>query len=346
MKYLEAKVTFDHPDPSLAADLVAGVFFDFELQGVVIEDPGLEPPADDWAEDAVARPARHAVSGYLPMDERLERRCKILEQALGETADRMGMVWRVSYRELDEQNWAESWKAFFWPQRIGRRIVVKPSWREFEPAPGDLVLDIDPGMAFGTGTHPTTSLCIELIEDHLAPGASLLDVGTGSGILMLAAAKLGAGRVCGGDRDELAVRIAAENLRRNGVPPETVSPGSGPAGPSLPRPLRPRGRQHPDPGHPGADRGHPARADSRGDLRVLRDHRGEPRPGPVPADVRRLRDRGRPGARGMGGDCRRNRFTVTGSGLGTKVHGHVSETHENLPVRRHRSVAAGRRLRS
>jgi len=222
MNYLETKVTFDHPDPGTAADLVAGVFFEFELQGVVIEDPGLEPPADDGAEDAVARPTHHAVLGYLPMDERLERRCKSIEQGLSETADRTGLVWRIRYRELDEQNWAESWKAFFWPQRIGRRIVVKPSWREFAPERGDLVLDLDPGMAFGTGTHPTTALCIELIEDHLAPGDSLLDVGTGSGILMLAAAKLGAGRVAGGDRDELAVRIAAENLRRNEVRAESV----------------------------------------------------------------------------------------------------------------------------
>jgi ribosomal protein L11 methyltransferase len=236
MKYIEAKVTFDHPDPALAADLVAGVFFDFELQGVVIEDPGLEPPADDWAEDAVARPTRNAVSGYLPLDERLDGRRVRLEEELGRTAARLGMSWRVAYRELDEQNWAESWKAFFWPQRIGRRIVVKPSWREFAPEPGDLVLDLDPGMAFGTGTHPTTSLCVELIEERLAPGDSVLDVGTGSGILLLAAARLGAGRVAGGDRDEIAVRIAAENLRRNGVPPETVVLAQGP----LARPFRGR----------------------------------------------------------------------------------------------------------
>ena len=106
MKYIEAKVTFDHPDPALAADLVAGVFFDFELQGVVIEDPGLEPAADDWAEDAVARPTRNAVSGYLPLDERLDGRRARLEEELGLTAARLGMSWRVSYRELDEQNWA------------------------------------------------------------------------------------------------------------------------------------------------------------------------------------------------------------------------------------------------
>jgi len=216
MNYIEAKVTFDHPDPELAGDLIAGVFFDFELQGVVVEDPGLEPE-EEWAEDAVARPAAHAVIGYLPEDGRLDRRRLRLEEGVGRLGNHIGLVYRISYRQVDEQNWAESWKAFFWPQKIGTRIVVKPSWRDYRAEPGDLVIELDPGMAFGTGTHPTTALCVQLIESHLESGDSFLDIGTGSGILMLAAAKLGAGRLCGGDRDGTAVRIAVENLRRNGV---------------------------------------------------------------------------------------------------------------------------------
>ena len=216
MNYIEAKVTFDHPNPELAGDLIAGVFFDFELQGVVVEDPGLEPE-EEWAEDALARPAAHAVVGYLPEDERLDGRRRRLEEEVGRLGNHIGLVYRVSYRQVDEQNWAESWKAFFWPQKIGERIVVKPSWRDYRAAPGDLVIELDPGMAFGTGTHPTTALCVQLIESHLKSGDSFLDIGTGSGILMLAAAKFGAGRLCGGDRDGTAVRIAAENLRRNGV---------------------------------------------------------------------------------------------------------------------------------
>jgi ribosomal protein L11 methyltransferase len=216
MNYIEARVTFDHPDPQLAADLIAGAFFDFELQGVVVEDPQLEPE-EEWAEDAVARPAAHAVIGYLPEDERLDTRRSKLEAEIGRLGNHIGMVYRLSYREVDEQNWAESWKAFFWPQKIGERILVKPSWRDYASSPGEIVIELDPGMAFGTGTHPTTTLCVQLIERHLKPGDSFLDVGTGSGILLLAAAKLGAGRLCGGDRDEMAVRVAAENLRRNGV---------------------------------------------------------------------------------------------------------------------------------
>jgi ribosomal protein L11 methyltransferase len=216
MIYIEARVTYDHPDPETAGDLIAGVFFDFDLQGVVIEDPGLEA-GEEWAEDAVARPSRHAVLGYLAKDERLELRCTDLEKQIAGMGNRLGLVYRISYRELDEQNWAESWKAFFWPQKIGERIVVKPSWRDYHATPGEIVIELDPGMAFGTGTHPTTALCAQMIEAHLKKGAAFLDVGTGSGILMAAAGKLGAGMLAGSDRDELAVRIAAENLRRNGI---------------------------------------------------------------------------------------------------------------------------------
>jgi len=216
MKYIEAKVTFDHADPELAGNLIAGVFFDFDLQGVVVEDPDLEP-GEDWAEDAVAKPAAHAVVGYLPGDDRLDSRRMRLEEEMAMLGRQLGFVYRLRYRQVDEQNWAESWKAFFWPQKIGERIVVKPSWRDYDPRPGEIVIEIDPGMAFGTGTHPTTALCVRLIEAWLQKGDSFLDIGTGSGILMIAAAKVGAVRLCGGDRDGLAVRIAAGNLRRNGI---------------------------------------------------------------------------------------------------------------------------------
>jgi ribosomal protein L11 methyltransferase len=216
MNYIEARVTYDHSDPELAGDLIAGAFFDLNLQGVVIEDPSLEA-GEEWAEDAVARPSRHAVLGYLAKDERLDRRCTELQKQIAGIGNRLGLVYRISYRELDEQNWAEAWKAFFWPHKIGRRMVVKPSWRDYHAGPDEIVIELDPGMAFGTGTHPTTHLSLQLIEAHLGRGAAFLDIGTGSGILMAAAGKLGAGVLAGSDRDELAVRIAAENLRRNGI---------------------------------------------------------------------------------------------------------------------------------
>jgi len=218
MKWIEARVTLDHPDPELAVDLVAAAFFELDLQGVVIDDPGLSPE-EDWAEDAVAAPRQHAVIGYFVGDRRAEWVAGQLAAKLAVLKDSLGLVSRASYRQVDDQNWAEAWKAFFWPHRVGERLVVKPTWRAFKARPGDLIIELDPGMAFGTGTHPTTALCLALIEGHLRPADSFLDIGTGSGILLVAAALLGAGRLHGIDKDAFAVRVAADNLALNGIDP-------------------------------------------------------------------------------------------------------------------------------
>jgi ribosomal protein L11 methyltransferase len=219
MKWIEAKIIFDHPDMDLAADLIADVFYNFGLQGVVVEDPDLEPE-EDWAEDAIGRPARHAVIGYFHEDSQAEERCKTLEQKLSQLKENQGFFYRISYKELDEQDWAHAWKAYFWPRKISSHMVVKPTWRDYQADPDDIVIELDPGMAFGTGTHPTTALCIRMIEKYLSTGDSFLDVGTGSGILMIAAAKLGAGRLCGIDKDEVAVEVAAQNLQLNNINPK------------------------------------------------------------------------------------------------------------------------------
>ena len=216
MKWIETKVRFDHADPDLVADLVAAVFFDLDLQGVVIEDPMLTAGAD-LAEDAIASPVSHAVIGYFVGDRRSEWIADRLARKLENLRLATGMVCRVSYRQVDDQNWAEAWKAHFWPQRVGKHLVVKPTWREYPSRKNDLIIELDPGMAFGTGTHPTTALCLELIEKYLVPGDAILDVGTGSGILMIAAALLGAECVHGLDKDELAVEVASANILRNRI---------------------------------------------------------------------------------------------------------------------------------
>ena len=226
MKWIEAKVAFQHTDMDLAADLIANIFYEFDLQGVVIEDPDIEPD-DGWGEDAVARPGGHAVIGYFPKDRRAEKKCKILADKIGQLKNTLGFTYRISYKELDEEDWAEAWKAYFWPQRVGTKIVVKPTWREYSALPDDIVVELDPGMAFGTGTHPTTALCIEMIETHLSAGDTFLDVGTGSGILMIAAAKLGAEKVYGVDKDVIAVDIAIKNLMLNEIDPEKFSVSTG-----------------------------------------------------------------------------------------------------------------------
>ncbi|MEP0765093.1 MAG: 50S ribosomal protein L11 methyltransferase [Fimbriimonadia bacterium] len=117
---------------------------------------------------------------------------------------------------IEETDWSEAWKAFFRPRRIGRRLVVCPSWEQAEAGPDDIVLDLDPGQAFGTGEHPTTQMCLELLEQHIRPGDKVLDIGVGSGILSIAALKLGADRAVCCDVDPVSVAAARENLQRNG----------------------------------------------------------------------------------------------------------------------------------
>ena len=116
-----------------------------------------------------------------------------------------------------EEDWRDSWKQHFTLLRVGKNLVIKPSWIEYEQQPGDVVIDLDPGLAFGTGYHPTTYSCLEALEELIQPGHSLLDVGTGSGILTIAAAKLGAAHITAVDIDGHAVRAARKNFRRTGI---------------------------------------------------------------------------------------------------------------------------------
>ena len=219
MRWVEAKVILEDDAAIFFSDVIADIFSDFGLQGTVIEDPNLIPE-EGWGEDAVALPEHPAVIGYFPKNERIAEKCGRLEKRLHDLKQEAGIICRITYREIDEADWAESWKAFFQIQRITERIIVKPTWRECTAGPDDIILEIDPGMAFGTGLHPTTSGCIEMIEAYLKPGDRMLDVGTGSGILMIAGAKFGASFLCGVDTDETAVEIARKNLLQNRVDPK------------------------------------------------------------------------------------------------------------------------------
>lgn len=214
MKWIEVKVIFDFENKPVAADLISNIFYDFGLQGVVIEEPEIEP-LEGWNGGSVRMPDYYAVSAYFPKNKQAEKNCKVLEQKLARLEKENGIISETVYHEIDEEDWAESWKKYFGPAKISERIVVKPTWREYWPQKNEIVLEIDPGMAFGTGTHPTTSLCLNMIEKYLKKGNSFLDVGTGSGILLIAAVKLGAEKVWGIDIDEVAVKIARKNLLRN-----------------------------------------------------------------------------------------------------------------------------------
>jgi ribosomal protein L11 methyltransferase len=216
MKWIEAKVEFDFTETEMAVDVIAGIFYDLGLKGVVIDDPGLVP-VEDWGEEPVALPEYPAVTGFLPVGSESRARCNYLQLQLEKVSERHSIVTRLGLREIDDEDWAESWKAFFKPVWISGDMVIKPSWETVSAKPDTVVIDIDPGMAFGTGGHPTTILCLRLIREHLKRGDAFLDVGTGSGILAIGAAKLGAGSICAIDVDETAVTIAADNFLRNAI---------------------------------------------------------------------------------------------------------------------------------
>ncbi len=225
MKYIETRVTINTGNPALAEELIVSIFDDLKLQGVVIEDPKMGPIAAP--DNTGPEPDHHAVIGYFPANSSGKKQCAVLESVLDGLKTFQKIDTTVFYHEIDEEDWAESWKDFFWPEKIGNSIVVKPTWREYEPDPGEIIVEIDPGMAFGTGTHPTTTLCIRMLEKQLLPGQRILDVGTGSGILLIAAAKLGAGSGIGIDNNRVATTVASSNLAQNHLDPARFSVAAG-----------------------------------------------------------------------------------------------------------------------
>lgn len=123
----------------------------------------------------------------------------------------------VEISQVDEEDWANEWKNYYKPTKVGEKVVVKPTWEEYEAKEGDLIIELDPGMAFGTGTHETTSMCIQQLEKYVKQDSKVFDIGCGSGILAIAAAQLGAKEVVAGDLDEVAVKVSKENCEINNV---------------------------------------------------------------------------------------------------------------------------------
>ncbi|MGI6239369.1 MAG: 50S ribosomal protein L11 methyltransferase [Christensenellales bacterium] len=211
-----------------ASDLIGNLLIEAGSRGVMIEDKNdidlnqRVPGQWDIIDEAIA--ARMGedvkVTGYYPIDERLGDTVAQIEselkriRALGLDFD-LGTL-ETNRQAIDEEDWAQSWKSAFKPFRLGERMVVKPGWETYAPRAGDKIIEIDPGMAFGTGTHETTGLCVELIEAYVKPGMDVIDIGTGTGILAIAAAHMGARGVLATDLDPMAVKIAAENIEING----------------------------------------------------------------------------------------------------------------------------------
>lgn len=184
--------------------------------GVAIEAP--YKLLDDGQVPVPIPNAPVTIRAYVPDDaDGAESRQRIEEGIwhLGQVA--IGSIGELKVRQIAEEDWANAWKEYYHVLHLGRRTVIKPSWREYTPQAGEVVVELDPGMAFGTGLHPTTRNCLLALEDAIHDGDAVLDVGTGSGILATAAVKLGAARVLALDVSAVAVAAARENAAMNGV---------------------------------------------------------------------------------------------------------------------------------
>ena len=205
------------------ADLIANILMELGAAGTEIDDPSLVNEYIDaglWdytdlprAEDTETVTVR----AYLPEDARLESSLLALAEriaALRHAGAALG-AGTISHSFVADEDWAETWKAYIHTEKIGERIVVRPTWEEYTPSADEIVIELDPGAAFGTGAHATTAMCLRWLEHLVSPGMRVYDVGCGSGILAVAAAKLGAGEVIAMDYDPVAVSVAEENIRQN-----------------------------------------------------------------------------------------------------------------------------------
>lgn len=152
-----------------------------------------------------------SVSVYIPAERSAAEALAFIKDRLNDA----GITGKLELVGVNEEDWANTWKAYYKTTRIGKNMVIVPAWETYEPKPEDIVITMDPGMAFGTGTHETTKLVIELLEKYTEPGCRMLDVGCGSGILAICAAKLGAGECKAYDIDPVAVRVARENIENS-----------------------------------------------------------------------------------------------------------------------------------
>ncbi len=219
MDWLELAVTVS----TMAVEAVAELFYKAGCSGVVIEDVNLlrryiESGAWDYHDFILPEESdTAAVIGYFASDERLAERKERLEEDLRALLEFFpGLVIRLKEGNVREEDWATAWKTYFKPVKVGDRIVIKPTWEDYAGNEAELIIQLDPGMAFGTGTHPTTSLCIRALERSVSPGRLVYDIGTGSGVLAIAAALLGA-QVKAVDLDPVAVKVAKENTELNGL---------------------------------------------------------------------------------------------------------------------------------
>jgi ribosomal protein L11 methyltransferase len=210
-QWLELSVPANAESVEAVSELLARYGYN---EGVVIEEPYRQ---DDDGDNLVVDPTRPViVRTYLPVDAQVAERKQAIEEGVWHLRQ-IGGVGEPSTRGLAEEDWANAWKEHFPVLRIGQRFVVRPSWRDYDPRPDDRVIHLDPGMAFGTGLHPSTELCMLFMEELDLTGLTLLDVGAGSGILSIGAIRAGATAAIAVEIDPVAARALQENVALNGM---------------------------------------------------------------------------------------------------------------------------------
>src|SRR5512136_3058595 len=199
---------------SETAEAVSEVMSRYAPNGVAIEQIArdIQLGADEGA--AAQLEPIVAVRAYLSLEDDVATKRRQIEEALWHLAQ-IAPVPEPTFRIVAETDWASAWKEHYHVVHLGDRFVIKPTWREYDAQPGEIVMELDPGMAFGTGLHPTTQMCLAAIEKYARPEMRTLDLGTGSGILAIGAALLGVTSIVGIDNDPLAVKVAAENAALN-----------------------------------------------------------------------------------------------------------------------------------
>jgi len=209
LKWIELTVDV----PPEYAEPMSEIFHRYGHGGVAIEqeagynpDEGESPPVPDFV----------TIKTYLPVDNTTERRRNQIDIGVRLVAH-LATISPLKEKYVEEEDWQNAWKEHFHPLRIGRHLVICPTWRTVETSESDILIHLDPGMAFGTGHHPTTRTCMEILERETKPGDRILDVGCGSGILSVVAVKVGATSALGLEIDPVAARAGEENVRINGI---------------------------------------------------------------------------------------------------------------------------------
>lgn len=215
MEWKEISVLTD----GLCVEAIAGIFHNLGSGGVVIEDPqGARKYVnkDKWNPDSVSPDFMNhqfvVVKAYFRDENSIIEQLKASLKAVKEN---FNVECRVYFDEVREQDWEESWKKYYHTFKVGERLIIKPSWEDYQAEESEVVIEIDPGMAFGTGIHASTRFCLTFVEKYIKGGEIIIDAGCGSGILSIAAARLGASKILSMDIDEVAVRIARENIILN-----------------------------------------------------------------------------------------------------------------------------------